>query len=262
MSVIVIMPAYNAAKTLEVTYASIPMDVVDKIILTDDVSQDETGDIARQLGLKTIIHVQNRGYGGNQKTSYLEALKEGAEIVVMLHPDHQYDATRIPTLIEPIQRGACDMMIGSRFLGKGTLEGGMPLYKFIGNRFLTWAENLVLRQHLSEYHSGFRAYSRKFLTTIPFVLNSDDFVFDSEVLAQATAFNFKIGEIAMPTRYFEEASSIGFRRSVVYGLSTLWTMWKFLLFKIGLSKNPQFTQTLPQAISRYHWAEIEQANPK
>jgi len=255
------MPAYNAAKTLEVTYATIPQDVVDKIILTDDVSRDETVEIARQLGLKTIIHVQNQGYGGNQKTSYLEALKDGADIVVMLHPDNQYDATRIPALIEPIQNGEYDMMIGSRFLGKGTLEGGMPPYKYIGNRFLTWVENLVMRQNLSEYHSGFRAYSRKFLTTIPFVLNSDDFVFDSEVLAQATAFNFKIGEIAVPTRYFEEASSIGFKRSTVYGLSTLWTMLKFLLYKIGLSKNSQFTQTLPQAISRYHWAEIEAANP-
>lgn len=262
MSVIVIMPAYNAAKTLEVTYASIPMDVVDKIILTDDVSKDETVEIARKLGLKTIVHVQNRGYGGNQKTSYLEALKEGAEIVVMLHPDNQYDAARIPALIEPIQRGQCDMMIGSRFLGQGTLEGGMPLYKFIGNRFLTWVENLVLRQNLSEYHSGFRAYSRKFLTTIPFVLNSDDFVFDSEVLAQATAFQFKVGEIAMPTRYFAEASSIGFRRSVVYGLATLRTMGRFLLFRLGVSKNPQFTKTLKETISRYHWAEIEQAEKK
>ena len=258
MSVVVIMPAYNAAKTLEVTYASIPMNVVDKIILTDDVSQDETVEIARQLGLKTIVHVQNRGYGGNQKTSYLEALKEGAEIVVMLHPDNQYDATRIPDLIEPIRRGEYDMVIGSRLLGDGTLEGGMPLYKYIGNRFLTWVENLVLRQNLSEYHSGFRVYSRKFLTTIPFVLNSDDFVFDSEVLAQATAFNFKIGEIAIPTRYFEEASSIGFKRSVVYGLATLWTMWKYLLFKTGPAKSSQFTKTLPQVISRYHWAEIEQ----
>lgn len=259
MSVVVIMPAYNAAKTLEVTYASIPKDCVQKIILTDDVSKDETVDIAQKLGLKTIIHVQNRGYGGNQKTSYLEALKDGAEIVVMLHPDNQYDATKIPALIEPIRRGEYDMMIGSRFLGKDTLKGGMPFYKFIGNRFLTWAENLVLGQNLSEYHSGFRAYSRRFLTTIPFLLNSDDFVFDSEVLAQATAFNFKIGEIAVPTRYFEEASSINFKRSVVYGVGTLWTMAKYWLFKLGWSKNPQFSRKLPQVMSRYHWAEIEEA---
>jgi glycosyltransferase involved in cell wall biosynthesis len=261
MSIVVIMPAYNAAKTLETTYTSIPMEVVDKVILTDDVSQDETVEIARQLGLKTLIHVQNRGYGGNQKTSYLEALKDGAQIVVMLHPDNQYDATRIPALIEPIQKGEYDMMIGSRLLGKDTLEGGMPFYKYIGNRFLTWLENLVLGQNLSEYHSGFRAYHRKVLTSIPFVLNSDDFVFDSEVLAQVTAFNFKIGEIAVPTRYFPEASSVNFRRSVVYGLSTVWTMWKYLLYKICLSKSPQFTKTLSEVISRYHWAEIERNNP-
>jgi glycosyltransferase involved in cell wall biosynthesis len=261
MSVVVIMPAYNAAQTLEITYASIPMEVVDKVILTDDVSQDETVEIARQLGLKTLIHIQNRGYGGNQKTSYLEALKDGAQIVVMLHPDNQYDATRIPALIEPIQKGEYDMMIGSRLLGKDTLEGGMPFYKYIGNRFLTWLENLVLGQNLSEYHSGFRAYNRTVLTTIPFVLNSDDFVFDSEVLAQVTAFNFKIGEIAVPTRYFPEASSVNFKRSVVYGLATVWTMWKYLLYKICLSKNPQFTKTLPDVISRYHWAEIEGSTP-
>jgi glycosyltransferase involved in cell wall biosynthesis len=260
VSVVVIMPAYNAAQTLETTYASIPMEVVDKVILTDDVSQDETVEIARKLGLKTLIHIQNRGYGGNQKTSYLEALKDGAQIVVMLHPDNQYDATRIPALIEPIQKGEYDMMIGSRLLGKDTLEGGMPFYKYIGNRFLTWLENLVLGQNLSEYHSGFRAYHRKVLTTIPFVLNSDDFVFDSEVLAQVTAFNFKIGEIAVPTRYFPEASSVNFKRSVVYGLATVWTMWKYLLYKICLSKNPQFTKTLSEVISRYHWAEIERNN--
>ena len=257
MSIVVIMPAYNAAQTLEVTYKSIPMEVVDKVILTDDVSQDETVDIAQKLGLKTIIHVQNRGYGGNQKTSYLQALKEGATIVVMLHPDNQYDAARIPALIEPIRQGEYDMMIGSRFLGKDTLKGGMPFYKYIGNRFLTWLENLILGQDLSEYHSGFRAYSRKFLTTIPFMLNSDDFVFDSEVLAQATAFDFKIGEIAVPTRYFKEASSINFRRSTVYGLATVWTMLKFLLYRLGLYRCPQFTRTLSQVISRYHWAEIE-----
>ena len=261
MSVVVIMPAYNAAQTLEITYASIPMEVVDKVILTDDVSQDETVEIARQLGLKTLIHIQNRGYGGNQKTSYLEALKDGAQIVVMLHPDNQYDATRIPALIEPIQKGEYDMMIGSRLLGKDTLEGGMPFYKYIGNRFLTWLENLVLGQNLSEYHSGFRAYNRTVLTTIPFILNSDDFVFDSEVLAQVTAFDFKIGEIAVPTRYFPEASSVNFRRSVVYGLATVWTMWKYLLYKICLSKNPQFTKTLPDVISRYHWDEIEKSTP-
>ncbi len=262
MSIVVIMPAYNAAKTLESTYASIPLDVVDKIILTDDVSKDDTVAIARKLGLKTIIHVQNQGYGGNQKTCYLEALKDGAEIIIMLHPDNQYDATCIPALIEPIRRGDCDMVIGSRLLGQGTLEGGMPLYKYFGNRFLTGLENFVLHQKLSEYHSGFRAYSRKFLTTIPFIINSDDFVFDSEVLTQASAFGFKVGEISISTRYFPEASSIGLKRSVVYGLATLWTLCKYVLFRFGLSKNHQFTKPLKDVISRYHWNEITEITQK
>ena len=206
MSVVVIMPAYNAAQTLEITYASIPMEVVDKVILTDDVSQDETVEIARNLGLKTLIHIQNRGYGGNQKTSYLEALKDGAQIVVMLHPDNQYDATRIPALIEPIQKGEYDMMIGSRLLGKDTLEGGMPFYKYIGNRYLTWLENLVLGQNLSEYHSGFRAYSANLLRSIRFRDNSDSFVFDTEIILQILLHYFKIEEVPIRTRYFEEAS--------------------------------------------------------
>jgi glycosyltransferase involved in cell wall biosynthesis len=256
MKTIVIMPAYNAAKTLEVTYNSIPKDAVSKVILTDDVSRDETVEISRMLGIETIVHLQNRGYGGNQKTSYVQALKDGADIVVMVHPDNQYDATRIPALIEPIIKGEYDMMIGSRFLGSDTLSGGMPLYKYVGNRFLTWIENLVLGQNLSEYHSGFRAYSRRFLETIPFVLNSDDFVFDSEVLAQASAFGFRIGEVAVPTRYFPEASSINFKRSVTYGLGTLSTMAKYLLSKWSLAKSPQFTMTLRQVVSRFHWSEI------
>lgn len=256
MKTIVIMPAYNAAKTLEVTYNSIPKDFVSKVILTDDVSRDETVEVSRMLGIETIVHLQNRGYGGNQKTSYVQALKDGADIVVMLHPDNQYDATKIPALIDPIVRGEYDMMIGSRFLGSDTLSGGMPMYKFIGNRFLTWIENLVLSQNLSEYHSGFRAYSRRFLETIPFVLNSDDFVFDSEVLAQASAFGFRIGEVAVPTRYFPEASSINFKRSVTYGLSTLMTMVRYLLSKWGLSSSPQFRKTLEQVVSKFHWSEI------
>ncbi len=256
MKTIVIMPAYNAAKTLEVTYNSIPKDSVSKIILTDDVSRDETVEISRMLGIETIVHLQNRGYGGNQKTSYVQALKDGADIVVMLHPDNQYDATKIPALIEPIVRGEYDMMIGSRFLGSDTLSGGMPMYKYIGNRFLTWIENLVLGQNLSEYHSGFRAYSRRFLETVPFVLNSDDFVFDSEVLAQASAFGFRIGEVAVPTRYFPEASSINFKRSVTYGLSTLTTMARYLLSKWGIISFPQFRKTLRQVVSKFHWNEM------
>ena len=254
--VVVVMPAYNAARTLERTYNDIPPNTVDKVILVDDVSKDETVDIARQLGLQVIIHIQNRGYGGNQKTCYLEALREGADIVVMLHPDYQYDSTRIPALIAPIERGEVDMMIGSRLLGGDTLAGGMPIWKYVSNRFLTIVENLALGQHLSEMHSGFRAYSRRMLETIPFLLNSDDFVFDTEVIAQAVAFGFKIGEIAVPTRYFAEASSVNFRRSVEYGLSTLGVMRRFLLHRTGLRRNRQFNVRLGDIISRHYAAEV------
>ena len=210
--VVVVMPAYNAAKTIEKTYADIPAGVVDHIILVDDVSQDETVDIAQRLGLEVVVHVQNRGYGGNQKTCYLRALAAGADIVVMLHPDYQYDSRLIPELIRTIREGRADLVLGSRLLGD-PLAGGMPLYKFIANRFLIEAENLVLRQHLSECHTGFRAYSRLLLETIPFVLNSDDFVFDTQVIVQAVAFGFRVAEIGVPTRYFKEASSVNFQRS-------------------------------------------------
>ena len=254
--VVVIMPAYNAAKTLERTYADLPMDVVDRIILVDDVSQDETVEIARQLGLQTVVHIQNKGYGGNQKTCYLEALKDGADIVVMLHPDYQYDSTLVPQLIAPIQQGEYDMMLGSRFLGGQVRAGGMPLYKIMANRFLTISENLVLGLRLSEAHTGFRAYRREVLETIPFLLNSDDFVFDSEVIAQTAAFGFRIGEIGVPTRYFDEASSVNFRRSVVYGFATLWTLAKFLAHKWKLAEIPQFTKQLRDVISRYHKSDV------
>lgn len=254
--VIVVMPAYNAARTLERTYRDIPPHVVDKIILVDDVSQDETVEVARRLGLKVVIHIQNRGYGGNQKTCYLEALRDGADIVVMLHPDYQYDSTLIPDLIAPILRGEADMMMGSRLLGGGTLAGGMPLWKYIANRALTTIENLALGQHLSECHTGFRAYSRQVLETIPFLLNSDDFVFDTEVIAQAVAFGFRIGEIAVPTRYFAEASSVNFRRSVKYGLSTLAVMLRYLLDRAGVRRARQFRVRLGDIMSRYHASEI------
>ncbi len=250
--IVVIMPAYNAAQTLERTYRDLPMEVVDRIILVDDVSQDETVEIARQLGLKTIVHIQNRGYGGNQKTCYLEALKDGADIVVMLHPDYQYDSTLVPDMIAPIQRGEADVMLGSRFLGGQVRTGGMPFYKIVANRFLTTCENLVLGLRLSEAHTGFRAYRREVLETIPFLLNSDDFVFDSEVIAQTVAFGFRISEIGVPTRYFEEASSVNFRRSVVYGFATLWTLVKFIAHKRGLAEIPLFSKQLRDIISRYH----------
>lgn len=220
--VIVVMPAYNAAKTLERTYADIP-EGVDHVILVDDVSHDETVDVARQLGLDVRIHRQNLGYGGNQKTCYDAALAAGADVVVMLHPDYQYDATRIPDLVAPILAGDADMVLGSRFLGD-PLAGGMPRWKFVANRFLTTLQNRAYDLRLSEYHTGFRAYSRKLLETIDYRANSNDFVFDQELVGQVVRAGFGIAEIPVPTRYFAEASSVGFRRSVVYGLSTLRTL--------------------------------------
>ncbi len=254
--VVVIMPAYNAAQTLERTYNDLPKEVVDKVILVDDVSQDETVEIARRLGLKVIVHIQNKGYGGNQKTCYLEALKDGADIVVMLHPDYQYDSTLVPELIRPIQEGKADMVMGSRFLSGKPLAGGMPLYKYLSNRFLTTVENLILGQHLSECHTGFRAFSRRLLATIPFLLNSDKFVFDTETIAQAVAFGFEIAEIAVPTRYFKEASSVDFKNSVIYGLSTLRVMVRYLLNKWGLVRSAQFNQELRQIMSKHRQAII------
>lgn len=256
--VIVVMPAYNAARTLERTYHDIPPGVVDQVILVDDVSQDETVEVAKRLGLQVVIHIQNRGYGGNQKTCYLEALREQADIVVMLHPDYQYDSTRIPELIAPIQTGECDMMLGSRLLrepgqqGRPALQGGMPLWKYVANRFLTISENLVLGQNLSECHTGFRAYSRRLLETVPFLLNSDDFVFDTEMIVQAVAFGFRIGEIAVPTRYFDEASSVNFRRSVTYGLATLGVLRRYLFHRFKLRQSPQFSRRLEEVMSQYH----------
>ena len=243
--IVVVMPAYNAAQTLERTYADIPHDLVGRIVLVDDVSRDETVEIAKRLGLDVIVHRQNRGYGGNQKTCYDAALDLGAEVVVMLHPDYQYDATRIPALVEPILRGDADLMLGSRFLGDPR-AGGMPGWKFVSNRFLTGLENRAFGLRLSEYHTGFRAYSRRLLETIPYHRNSDDFVFDQELVAQVVAAGgFRIGEIAVPTRYFEEESSVGFRRSVVYGLSTLRVVARFLLHRVRVRPSPKLTPRTP-----------------
>jgi glycosyltransferase involved in cell wall biosynthesis len=240
--VVIVMPAYNAARTLERTYADIPHDRIERIILVDDVSRDETVEIARQLGLHVIIHQQNRGYGGNQKTCYDAALQAEADVVVMLHPDYQYDATRIPDLIAPILAGERDLMLGSRFLGD-PLAGGMPRWKYVSNRFLTIVENAVFGLSLSEYHTGLRAYSRQLLETIPYHENSDDFVFDQELIAQVVAAGMRrrVGEIAVPTRYFEEASSVGFRRSVVYGLSTLRVVARYLLHRLRIRRSPKLT---------------------
>jgi glycosyltransferase involved in cell wall biosynthesis len=245
-TVVIVMPAYNAALTLERTYADIPHEIVDRIILVDDVSRDQTVDVARQLGLDVIIHQQNKGYGGNQKTCYDAAIAAGADIVVMLHPDYQYDATRIPALIAQIVSGQRDLMLGSRFLGD-PLAGGMPRWKYISNRFLTIVENRAFGLHLSEYHTGLRAYSRALLETIPYRLNSDDFVFDQELIAQVVAAGMggRIGEIAVPTRYFEEASSVGFKRSVVYGLSTIRVVLRYLLHRLRIRRSPKLEARRP-----------------
>lgn len=229
------MPAYNAEKTLENTYRDIPEGVVDEVILVDDGSHDNTVKIARELGFVVIEHPQNMGYGGNQKTCYKEALKQEAGVVVMIHPDYQYDSCLTPKLIEPILKGMADIVIGSRIrTRKEALSGGMPFYKYLGNRFLTLIENIILGQNLSEFHTGFRAYSRRFLETVPFECNSNDFVFDTEILVQAVVFNFEIAEIQVPTRYFPEASSINLRRSIIYGFLTLWTLVKYILHQMGI----------------------------
>jgi glycosyltransferase involved in cell wall biosynthesis len=243
--VVVVMPAYNAARTLERTYADIPHQLVDHVILVDDVSADATVDVARKLGLDVFVHRQNLGYGGNQKTCYDAALAAGADVVVMLHPDYQYDATRIPALVEPILRGDADLMLGSRFLGD-PLAGGMPRWKYVSNRFLTILENLAFGLRLSEYHTGLRAYSRRLLEAIPYRLNSNDFVFDQELVAQVVAAGgLRIGEVAVPTRYFEEASSVNFRRSVVYGLSTLRVVARFVLHRARIRRSPKLTARRP-----------------
>lgn len=232
---VVILPAYNAAKTLEKTWREIPFDYVDDVVLVDDASRDNTVEEAGRLGIKTIVHTDNRGYGGNQKTCYRAALELGADIVVMLHPDYQYTPRLITAMAAMIAWGEFDAVLASRILGRGALKGGMPLYKYIFNRLLTCTENLLLGQKLSEYHTGYRAFSREVLERLPLEQNSDDFVFDNQMLAQITWFNFRIGEVSCPTRYFPEASSINFRRSVVYGLGVLKTALQFRFSRMGLT---------------------------
>jgi glycosyltransferase involved in cell wall biosynthesis len=242
---IVVMPAYNAARTLERTYNDLPLDVVDEVLLVDDASGDATVAVARNLGLTTFLHDQNLGYGRNQKTCYREALKRGADIVVMVHPDYQYSPRLVLPIAGMIAVGEYDAVIGSRILGNGALKGGMPLYKYISNRFLTAFQNLLIGQKLSEYHTGYRAFSREVLEFLPLEQNTNDFIFDNEMLAQIIFFNFKIGEISCPTRYFEEASSINFTRSVRYGLGVLITSIQFRLQKMGIGSFRIFNSNGP-----------------
>jgi len=235
--IIAVLPAYHAEKTLLQTYNDIPHDIVDDIVLVDDCSADDTVAEGRRLGIKHIVvHEKNTGYGGNQKTCYTEALRLGADIVVMVHPDYQYAPRLTTAMASMIASGEYDAVLASRILGTGALKGGMPLYKYIANRFLTLVENLLLSAKVSEYHTGYRAFSREVLEHIPLLENSDDFVFDNQMLAQTIYFGYRMGEISCPTKYFDDASSINFRRSVTYGLGVLKTAMQFKLQKLGLRK--------------------------
>ena len=234
--IIVVMPAYNAEDTLENTYNEIPKEIVDEVLLVDDKSQDATVHKAREMGITTYVHDTNRGYGANQKTCYREALERGADIVVMLHPDYQYPGKLIPAMAGLLTSDMFDIALGSRILGGMALKGGMPLYKYIANRALTFFDNLITGQKLSEYHTGYRAFKRDALLNLPIMENSDDFIFDNETLMQAIYFGYRIGEVTSPTNYNKEVSSISFRRSVIYGFGILWVALKFVLEKLKLAR--------------------------
>ena len=237
---VVIMPAYNAAKTLKMTYLGLPHEIVDLVLLVDDGSTDETIKIARELNLEIFLHNRNYGYGANQKTCYIEALKAAADIIVMVHPDYQYDPACLPDIIRPLETGQADVVFGSRLLGNSAIRQGMPWWKYLGNRVLTRFENTFLNLRLSEYHTGYRAYSRRVLETINFQANSDGFIFDQEVVMQIVEAEFKIAEISVPVRYFPEASSASFTASVRYGLGILWLVFRYFLHKNNLLRQSRF----------------------
>ena len=238
--VVVVMPAFNAARTLHMTYAELPRDVVDLVILVDDGSSDETAKIARELGLELFVHNRNYGYGANQKTCYREALKTGADIIVMVHPDYQYDPTLLPEMIQPIERGEADVVLGSRLLGGDPMKHGMPWWKYVSNRFLTGLENAVFGLRLAEYHTGYRAYRREALETVNLEMNSDNFIFDQQIMAQFVAAGLRVAEVPVPTRYFPAASSASFVQSSIYGLSILWLLARYLLHRAGLARSRKF----------------------
>jgi glycosyltransferase involved in cell wall biosynthesis len=238
--IVVVMPAYNAARTIEKTYREIPLDLVDEVVVTDDASPDETVEVARRLGLHTLVHETNLGYGANQKTCYQAALELGADVIVMLHPDYQYTPKLLPAMISMLTDGPFDAVLASRILGGGALRGGMPLYKYIANRFLTATQNMLCNAKLSEYHTGYRAFTREVLEALPLLENSDDFVFDNQMLAQIIERGFAIGEVSCPAAYFEEASSINFQRSVRYGLGVIVTSVQLYLHRRGWRRFPIF----------------------
>jgi len=234
--IIVVMPAYNAEKTLEKTYSEIPKSIVDETLVTDDHSNDRTVELAKSLGLEVFVHERNKGYGANQKTCYKEALIRGADIIIMLHPDYQYPPKLITAMAGLVCSGMFDIVLGSRILGGMALKGGMPLYKCIANRILTFIENILLDQKLSEYHTGYRAFSREMILNLPLLENSDDFVFDNQMLAQAIYFGYRIGEITSPSRYTKDSSSISFMRSIIYGSGVIWTIIKYVLQKLRIAQ--------------------------
>jgi len=245
--VTVVLPAYNAGKTIEKTYHEIPFDIVDHVILVDDHSQDNTLEMGKRLGIEHIIyHQKNRGYGANQKSCYNKALELKSDIVVMLHPDYQYTPKLIHSMCYIIANEVYDVVLSSRILGMGAIKGGMPLYKYIANRFLTIFQNIVMRKNLSEYHTGFRAFSRKVLQSVPFEKNSDDFIFDNQMIAQIFYAGYEIAEVTCPTRYFEEASSINFKRSVIYGLGVIKVSLQYFLQKTGLATFDLFKGIIPR----------------
>jgi glycosyltransferase involved in cell wall biosynthesis len=240
--IVVVMPAYNAEKTLESTYNEIPKGIVDDVLVVDDHSKDETVKIAKKLGLEVFVHEKNLGYGANQKTCYKEALKKGADIIIMLHPDYQYPPKLITAMAGLICSGMFDIVLGSRILGGMALKGGMPLYKYISNRILTFIGNLFLGQKLSEYHTGYRAFAKEVLLSLPILEDSHDFVFDNEIIAQAIYFGYRIGEITAPSSYTKESSSISFKRSVIYGFGVIWTAIRFFLQRLKIASFSIFNQ--------------------